>query len=116
VAETCTENMIRRHDALERRFNDLLRRGGDDVEMELVAFSEIVERPRKQRNVVLQANALARFDEMFPAHFSKIRIVQNQIAEFRALLDEVHLGKAFHLVVKSMKADQFAKDDSRVVE
>src|SRR5205807_3356106 len=80
VAETCTENVIRRHDALERRFNDLLRCGGDDVEMELVAFSEIVERPREQRDVVLQADTLARFGVLFPSYFSKIRIVQNQVA------------------------------------
>ena len=72
--------MIRRHDTLERRFDDLLRRGRNNIEVKFVALSEIVERPREQRDVVLQADTLARFGEMFPAHFSKIGIVQNQVA------------------------------------
>jgi len=37
VTEPRAENVIRRHDTLECRLDDLLRRGGDDVEMELVA-------------------------------------------------------------------------------
>ena len=80
VTEARAENMIRRHDTLERRFDDLLRRGRNNIEVKFVALSEIVERPREQRDVVLQADTLARFGEMFPAHFSKIRIVQNQVA------------------------------------
>jgi hypothetical protein len=42
--------------------------------------------------------------------------MQNQIAEFCALLDEVHLRKAFDLVVKPVKADELGESDSRVVE
>jgi hypothetical protein len=39
---------------------------------------------------VLQADALAGFHKVLPANFAKVRVVQNQIAEFRALLDKVH--------------------------
>jgi len=49
-------------------------------------------------------------------HLAEIRIVQNQIAEFRALLHEVHLRKTLHFIVKAVKADQFAENGSRVVE
>src|SRR6266403_2566673 len=65
---------------------------------------------------MLQANALAGFDEVLLANFAKVRIMKNQIAELRALLDKVHLRKAFHLVMEVMKADQFAQSDTRVVK
>src|SRR5713226_3884967 len=65
---------------------------------------------------MLQADALTGFDKMLATHFAEVRIMQNEIAEFRALLDEVHLRKAFHLVIEAVKADQFAENDSRVVE
>jgi hypothetical protein len=42
--------------------------------------------------------------------------MEDEIAELRTLLDEVHLREALHLVVKAVKADELAKNDSRVVE
>src|SRR3981189_2079833 len=53
---------------------------------------------------------------MLPANFAEIRIMQNEVAQLRALLDKVHLRKAFHLVMEVMKADQFAQSDTRVVK
>src|SRR5882724_9846926 len=116
VAEARAKDVVRRNDALERRLDDLLRRGGDYVEMKLVAVSEIFERARKKRNVVLQADALTGIYKMLAAYPTKFRVVQDEVAEFRALLDEVHLRKALHLVVEAVKADKLAKNDSRVVE
>src|SRR5579859_1854158 len=53
---------------------------------------------------------------MLPANAAELRIVQNQVAEFSALLNEVHFRKAFDLVVKRMKPDKLGKNHSRVVE
>src|SRR4029077_5798779 len=114
--EARAENVIRRHDSFERGLDDLLWRSGDNVEMELVALCEIVQGARKERHVMLQADALAGLDKVLAPDLAEVRVMENQIAEFRALLDEVHLGKAFHLVMKSVEADQLAKNDSRVVE
>src|SRR5437899_10495757 len=64
VAEARAEDVIRRNDALERRLNNLLRRGGDYAEMEFVAIREILERAGEERYVVLQADALAGLEGM----------------------------------------------------
>jgi len=42
----------------------------------------------------------SRCPEVLAAHSPEIRIVEDQIAELRALLDEVHLRKAFTLSSK----------------
>jgi len=42
--------------------------------------------------------------------------MKNQVREFGALLHQVDIGQAFHLVVKPVKADEFAEYDARVVE
>ena len=65
---------------------------------------------------MLQPDALAGFDEMVAANAAEFRVMQNQIAEFGALLDEVHLRKAFDLVVEPMKADELGESNSRVVK
>jgi hypothetical protein len=54
---------------------------------------------------VLQANALAGLDEVLAANAAEIRVVENEIAEFRALLDKVHLRKRMRaLQTLSLKA------------
>src|SRR5262249_40021900 len=110
------ENMLGRHDVLQRRLNNLLRRGRNDVEIELVAFRQILERPRKEPHVVLQADTLAGLHEMLAPNSAKIRTMEDQVAELRALLHEICLGKALRLVVKIVKSDEFAQYDSRIVE
>ena len=72
--------MIRRNDAFERGLNDLLRRGGDHVEVELVTFAKGIERAGEQRHVVLQADAFAGFDEVLAPDVAEIRVMQNEIA------------------------------------
>jgi len=116
VAEARAEDVIRRNDALERRLNNLLRRGGDYVEMEFIAIREILERAGEERYVVLQADALAGLDEMLSPHAAEIRVMQNEIAQLGALLDEVYLSQALDLVVKPVKTDELAQHHSRVVE
>ncbi len=53
---------------------------------------------------------------MIAADAAEIRVVENQIAKLRALLDEVHLRQSLDLVVEPMKTDELAQHDSRVVE
>ena len=65
---------------------------------------------------MLQANALAGLDEVLTANAAEIRIVENEIAEFRALLDKVHLRKAPHLVVKAVETDEFAENHTGIVK
>ena len=116
VAEARAEDVIGRNDALERRLDDFLGRGGDDVEMEFVTLRQIVEGAREKRDVVLQADALAGLNEMVAADAAEIRVVENEVAKLRALLDEVHLRQAFDLVVEPVKTDELAQHDSRIVE
>jgi len=65
---------------------------------------------------VLQANALACFDEMLATYAAKFRVVKDQVRELSALLDEVHSRQSGDLVVEAMKTDEFAQNDARVVE
>ncbi len=53
---------------------------------------------------------------MLAAHAAKIRIMENQIAELRTLLNEVDVRKALDLVVKAVKPNELTQHDSRIVE
>src|SRR5260370_8778196 len=68
VAKARAENVIRRHDAFERRLDDLLRGDGVDVEMELVALGDIFDSARKELDVVLQANLLSGSDKQLSSY------------------------------------------------
>ena len=68
------------------------------------------------RCITLQANSPPRLCQVLTAHAAKISIVENQVAELRTLPNEIDLGKALDLVVKSVKTNEFAQYDSRVVE
>src|SRR5262249_14680969 len=102
IAKTRTEDVIGSHNALECRLDNLLRRGGNHVERNLVAVRDAVERTREEVHVVLQPDALPGFDQVFLAYSTEVRIVQDKVRKFRALLDEVHLRKALHLVVEGV--------------
>src|SRR5208282_4640009 len=106
IAEARAENILRRHNSFERGLDNLLRSRGDHIEMEFVAFRKIGQRARKKSDVVLQSDALAGFYQVIAANAAEFRVVQNQIAEFRTLLDEVHLRKTLDLVVEPVKADE----------
>src|SRR6266704_2706312 len=114
--EATGEDVIGRNDALERRLDNFLGRGGDDVEMKFVTLRQIVEGAREKCDVVFQADALAGLNEMVAADAAEIRVMENQIAKLRALLDEVHLRQSLDLVVEPVKTDELAQHDSRVVE
>ena len=83
--------MVRGNDAFQRGLNDLLRRSRNYVEMKIVTVRQGVERARKQRDIVLQANALTCLDQVRAPHMPELWVVQNQVAQFCALLDKVHV-------------------------
>ena len=70
----------------------------------------------EQRDVVLQANSPAGLHEVLAAHAAKIRIMENQIAQLRTLLNEVDVRKAPDLVVKAVKTNELTQHDSRIVK
>src|SRR5580704_6315512 len=97
--------MVWRNNSLQRRLNDFLRRRRNYIEGNLEAVGNVLERTREKIDVVLQADAFAGLDEVVATYTAEIRVVKDQIRELRALLDEVNVREAFHLVVKVVKAD-----------
>src|ERR1035438_9156032 len=93
VAEAGAEDVIGRDHTLQRGLHDFLRSGGNHVAGKLVAI-DIVEQFDQARDVGLQADALARFDEMFLTDFAVLGVVQQKVGQFPALLDQVNIGKA----------------------
>ena len=110
--EARAEDVIRGNDALKRRLDDLLRRGGNDVERNFVAVAQILERTRKQADVMLQTDALAGFDQVFAADAAEIGVVQDQIGELGTLLHKVNVRKALHLFVEIVEADELTQRDT----
>jgi hypothetical protein len=65
---------------------------------------------------MLKTNSPTGLHEVLAAHPAKIRIMENQIAELRTLLNEVNVRKALDLVVKVVKTNELTQHDSRIVE
>ena len=65
---------------------------------------------------MLKTNSPTGLHEVLAAHAAKIWIMENQVAELRALLDEVHLGQSGNLIVEAVKTDEFAQSYPRIIE
>src|SRR6266852_377462 len=65
---------------------------------------------------MLQANSPAGLHEVLAAHAAKIRIMENQIAERRTLLNEVDVRQALDLVVKAVKTNELTQYGSRIAK
>jgi uncharacterized protein YaaN involved in tellurite resistance len=50
------------------------------------------------------------------AHAAKIRIMENQIAQLRTLLNQVDVRKALDLVVKPVKTNELTQHGSGIVK
>ena len=70
---------------------------------------EVFENLRQQADVFLQADPLARLDEMLFAHLAELGIVQQQVSEFPALLDQVDAGEAGDTGGKVRNTEHFAE-------
>ena len=53
---------------------------------------------------------------MLAADAAEFGIVEQQVGQFPALLDQVDVGQAANALFESVYADQFAKDQSGVVK
>ena len=80
VGETRPKNILFGHDAFERRLNHLDRRGGQDIEIEVVAIDSAIENLVEQIDLLFQSHPFAGLIEVLAANFAvKFRIVQQQI-------------------------------------
>src|SRR5579871_2207271 len=99
VGEPRAVDVIFGHDALEGGLNHFFRSGRDDVELEMAPV-EVMEQLRKHPDVLFQMHAFTDLDEMFLAHTTKFGVVQKQVSQLGALLDEMRTGKARDFLFK----------------
>src|SRR5436189_294218 len=71
---------------------------------------------REQLDVALQPNALANLNEVMAPNAAVLRIVQQKISEFAALLHKMDVSEAVNSFPKAGYAQQFAQNDPGVVE
>jgi integrase/recombinase XerD len=67
-------------------------------------------------DIVLQADALAGFEQMLAANATELGIVQNQIGKLGALLHEIDFREPLDAMSEVGNADQFGKNDAGIVE
>jgi hypothetical protein len=77
---------------------------------------QILKNFREQMDVILQPDLLANFDQMFAPHGPVFRIMQKQIGQLPALLDEVDICQSGDPFAKAIDAHQFAQHNAGVVE
>src|SRR5579864_1882210 len=90
VLELRTVNVILGNDTFKRRLDDFLGRSRNNVESEMISI-QAVEQLREQANVLLQPDSFSGFDQVLLAHAAIIRVMQQQIGQFRTLLCKVDL-------------------------
>src|SRR4029077_13442467 len=93
------------NDSFERRLNNFLRRGGNNVERNSEIVGEVVERVREELHVVLQTDALPGLDQVLATNATEIGVMQDEVRKFSTLLNQIDIGQAFHLLVERVKAD-----------
>src|SRR5581483_9723957 len=119
VEELSAVDVVSGHYAFQGGADHFHRRSRQNVEIEIVALDTAGQDLREQPDIFLQANALADFVKVLPAHTrAELGVVQQQIREFGALLHQVQPGHALGLALKLLgrNAQHFAKDVARVVE
>src|SRR4051812_47387123 len=67
VTKLRTDNVVLGHETFERRLDDFLRRGGNDVE-------RAVEHGRQELDVLLEAYAAADLDQVFTADAAELGV------------------------------------------
>jgi len=115
ILEAGADDVIGRHDAFQRRLNDLFRGGGDDVEGE-VATLQILHQFHEGGDVLFKSDALANLMQMFAADAAVLGIVEQEVGELRALLHEMGPGQTGDFFLEIRGSEQFAQDEAGVVE
>src|SRR5260221_1464088 len=82
-------NMILGNDAFQRRLDDLLRRRRNHVKRELITL-DVVEQLREQPDIRLEPNLLTNLYQVFLSNAAVLRVMQQQIRQLPALLNEMH--------------------------
>src|SRR5258707_15551048 len=77
---------------------------------------EVVEQSREQRNILFKTYSLSNFDQVLFADAPVLRIVQQEVGQFPALLDEVDVGQPGDSLLEAGDVEQFAQYDSGIVE
>src|SRR6476661_2283291 len=105
-----------RNDPIECRIDHLLRRGGNDVEVEAIAVDAALEAIGEHVDVPLESNASSDVDQIIAAHAAKLRIVTEQIGELGSRLHEVQTRKSGNLLGEPGNAERFAQQVAGVIE
>ena len=115
VVELRAENVLRRHDALERRHHHLARCGRDHVEREAVAPDATPQEIDERTQPVLETHAFAGFDEVLAADAAEFGVVADQVGELTTLLYQVAAREARDLVLEVGDAEQLGQLGSGIV-
>src|ERR1700686_1312568 len=96
-----TVNVVRRHDASQRRRDDLAGCRGYHEERKAVPIDAPAQEVNQSRYRALESNTATRLDQVLVANATEFRIVADEIREFSALLNQIAAGKASDSIVKS---------------
>ena len=75
-----------------------------------------MEQFKQKADVLFQTNASADFHQVLAPHPAVLRIVEQQVGQFPALLHQMDVRQPLDSFVEPRYANQFAERDPRVVE
>jgi hypothetical protein len=81
-----------------------------------VAVVYLLNKLRKQPDILFQPDSFADLDEVFFAHAPVFGVVQKQICQLTTLLDQVDVGQTANPVVEPGDSQQFAQNYAGVVK
>ena len=119
VNEFCAVNVIGGQQAFEGAADDFNGSGGENVKIKMIAFDAVIEDLVEQTNVGFETNLFSDLNQVFFADAgTEVGIMEKQIGEFGALLDQIELGHALGLALefRGGNADDFGKDVAGVIE
>ena len=112
-------DVIGGNDILQRRFNNFLRGGGNDVEVEAITRDGAGEQLRELPDVFLQPHTFPRLHQVLFADAGAILgVMEQEIAQFAALLHQVLYRQRRDFGFENLGRDshQFAEDQAGIVE
>jgi hypothetical protein len=109
IVKARSENMVVRNDTFERRLNNLLGGSGDHVEGEGTPV-EILQQLRKKADIRLKTNLFPYLDEVLFSDTPILGVMQQEVSQFTALLDEMHARQTIDLLGKVRGANKMAQD------
>src|SRR5439155_14330340 len=110
VAELRSENVLRRRNSFESGADHFPRSGRNHTKLEANTVPVSIEKFREQLYVVLQSDSPARFNKVLAPNTSKLRIMAQQVCQFRALMHQVGTGQARDLFLKPGNSQHFRQD------